>query len=237
MLGLTEDELVRLVTVTVLRPTTLSHSSSLPSTHLTAQTCGGRRGGAGVGRHHGGHHGGGGGGGGGATVEHLSLALVAVEGETRLVAGTVELAGTTGSRVASSGRADTEGGGAAVASQVPGLGGLTQGRAVQPVRRHQAGGCLRDGRGGGGRTDLLAAVKHLPVTLLTVEVQTASVLWAEVLASCTGRLLEVLGAVTVGGGAAVSSQLTLRHILAQCLALQGRRTGEAGAGTCQPQHH
>ena len=84
---------------------------------------------------------------------------------------------------------------------------------------------------------VLTAVEPLPVTLLAIEVQTASILWAEVLSSSTGRLLGLvlLRAVTVGGGATFSSQTAVLHILAQSLTLQGERGGEAG--TDQPEQN
>ena len=113
VLRLTEEVLVRLrlVTVTVLRGTALPHHSSVASTHFTAGTSWGRGAGAGRGVLGGGggaQHGGGGGG-RGAAVKQLTVALEAIEVQTSLVLGTIELPGITGSRVASSRGADTEG--------------------------------------------------------------------------------------------------------------------------------
>ena len=82
----TELVLVRLVTVTVLRGTAVSHHSSLPSTQFTAPNSGGlgaRPGGRVLVGDGGGQHGGGGGGGGrGAAIKQLAVTLLAIEVQT-----------------------------------------------------------------------------------------------------------------------------------------------------------
>ena len=146
--------------------------------------------------------------------------------------GAEVLALTTGGLVSSSRRADTEGGGAAVSSQRPRLLSQAQRSAGRAVR-HQGGGRLGDvGRCCCRRRDLLTAVEHLAVTLLAIEVQAASVLRAVELSLTTVSrpVLLLVRAVTEGGGAAVSSQAALGHLLAQSLTLggEGGRAGQAG---------